>query len=302
MTFGHELAVACASTRATSRPSARRPARSSRRTPRLRRRRGSCRRGARSRRRCPMMKSSAIGPLKTRFCAELLLHPLRDVEDAALVPVGDVLAPDVGVGVAAELFLERRVDGLDQRHLGSPEPSGRPSGHCAGTQGSGTTNSKIDGGRRVGRRLRAVGGLLVGLPVLRLDRGELRLVDEAALEQRAAGSAEADRRPAPPRAPRASGRAPAGRSWSASGCARSCAWTIAQPAPAADELDRLAHRAEGVEDVQAVAVDDPRRSGIREKLSRGVLVGRLVALRHGDAVAVVLDDEDDRAASRATRR
>ena len=70
------------------------------------------------------------------------------------------------------------------------------------------------------------------------------------------------------------------------------AWTIAQPAPALDERHGLAHRAERVEEVLAVAVDDLDVQEAREVVRREG-VRRLVALRDRDAVAVVLHDEDD---------
>ena len=49
--------------------------------------------------------------------AELLQHPLGDVEDTALVLVGDVLSPEEGIGIVAELLLERLVQCLHQSEL-----------------------------------------------------------------------------------------------------------------------------------------------------------------------------------------
>ena len=49
--------------------------------------------------------------------AELLQHPLGDVEDTALVLVGDVLSPEEGIGIVAELLLERLVQCLYQSEL-----------------------------------------------------------------------------------------------------------------------------------------------------------------------------------------
>jgi len=56
------------------------------------------------------------GAVEDALRAELPLHALRHVEDAALVLVGDVLPPQERVGVLAEHLLERRVQGLEERH------------------------------------------------------------------------------------------------------------------------------------------------------------------------------------------
>ena len=65
------------------------------------------------------------------------------------------------------------------------------------------------------------------------------------------------------------------------------------PRAALGELRGLAQGADRVEDVLAVAVDDLEVREAREVV-RGVVVRGLLPLRDRDAVAVVLDDEDDR--------
>ena len=114
-------------------------------------------------------------------------------------------------------------------------------------------------GIRFGRGLGAVGRLLVGLEVLRLDGGELLLVDDAGLEQRAPEARERIGRPG--------GRELLGRAVEllpvgvGVGVNPDDGRVDDRAAGAgADVLDGLAHRAERVEDVQAVAVDDRGRS------------------------------------------
>ena len=148
------------------------------------------------------------------------------------------------------------------------------------------------GGVRLRRRLRPVRRLLVGLEVLRLDgRRAPARGHGAAFEQRLA---EARERIGRPRGGELLGRAVEllpvgvrvgvdpddGRVHDRAAGAR------------ADVRDRLAHRAEGVEDVEAVAVDDADVLEPGEVVARA-FVGGLVRLRNRDAVAVVLNDEDD---------
>ncbi len=46
--------------------------------------------------------------------AKLLLHPFRDVEDAAFFFIGNILSPNEGVRIIPELRFQRLVDGSDQ--------------------------------------------------------------------------------------------------------------------------------------------------------------------------------------------
>ena len=46
---------------------------------------------------------------------KLLEHALGDIEDTALVPIGDILPPEEGVGIVAELLLQRLIQSLYQR-------------------------------------------------------------------------------------------------------------------------------------------------------------------------------------------
>ena len=222
---------------------------------------------------------------------ELLLHALRDVEDAALLPVRDVLAPDVRVGVVAELLLERLVEGVDERHL------------LAGTVGKSLGPGRRNPGRRldevvdrrgvrVGSRLGAVGGLFVGPLVADLDRAQVLVGEEPGLEEELpeageriglARLGELLRRAVEVVAVRVGVRMDAHARRVDDRRARA----------RADERDRLAHRAERVEDVEAVAVDDLEVLEAGEVVGR-VEVRRLVALGDRDPVAVVLHDEDDR--------
>ncbi len=45
--------------------------------------------------------------------AKLLLHPFRDVEDAAFFFIGNILSPNEGVRIIPELRFQRLVDGSD---------------------------------------------------------------------------------------------------------------------------------------------------------------------------------------------
>ena len=53
------------------------------------------------------------GRVEDALLAEFLLQALRYVEDPALLLVGHVLAPDEGIGIEPELFLEGLVQGRD---------------------------------------------------------------------------------------------------------------------------------------------------------------------------------------------
>ena len=176
--------------------------------------------------------------------------------------------------------------------ISSPDPSGSPSGHFSGAHGSGTTNSWIVAGSGSGRRLRALRRLVVRPRVLLLDRAQLLLADEARLEEELA---EARQRVGRARGLELLRRAvelvPVGVRVGVD--AHAAGVDHGAAGAGADERDRLAHRAERVEDVEAVAVDDLQVQESREVVGR-VEIGRLVALRHRDPVAVVLDDEDDR--------
>ena len=46
---------------------------------------------------------------------KLLEHALGDIEDTALVPIGDILPPEEGVGIVTELLLQRLIQSLYQR-------------------------------------------------------------------------------------------------------------------------------------------------------------------------------------------
>ena len=65
------------------------------------------------------------------------------------------------------------------------------------------------------------------------------------------------------------------------------------PGSGPDVVHRFAHGAERVEDVEPIAVEDLEVQEAREVVG-GRRVRGLVHLRHRDAVAVVLDDEDNR--------
>ena len=237
------------------------------------------------------MKSSAIGALKTRVDAELLLHPLGDVEDAALVPVRDVLAPDVGVGVVAELFLERLVERMYEGRLVARAvrdsvrpPFGRPGlGHDVLVDRRGV---------RLGRLARAIGGFLVGPFVLRLDRAQVFFGNEPGVREQLA---EAGQRVRGARGGELLGRAVEVLPVRVGVRVDPHAARVddGRPGAGAHERDGLAHGAERVEDVQAVAVDDLDVL-VAGEVVRGVEVRGLVALGHRDAVPVVLHDEDDR--------
>ena len=223
--------------------------------------------------------------------AELLLHALGDVEDAALLAVRDVLAPDVGVRVVAELLLEGRVQRLDDGHLVA-RAVGNPVRPRLGDPGLG--DDEVVDRRGIGLRRRAgsVRRIFVGLLVLRLDALELLLAEQPRLEQELAeagerigrlGGLELLRRAVELVPVRVRVRVDPDAARVDDRSAR------ARP----DERDRLAHRAERVEDVEPVGVDDLQVEEAGEVVGRDGVRG-LIALRNRDPVAVVLDDDDDR--------
>ena len=185
---------------------------------------------------------------------ELLLHSLGDVEDASLVAVGHVLAPDVGVGIGAELFLQRVVDRLHEC-LRFARAIRQPLGPLWWRPGLGHDKVEDRVGRRVGRGPGAVGRLLVRPLVLRLDGGDLLLADEAVVDQ---GPPETGERVRRARRVQLLGTAVELVAVRVGVRMDAHAGRVDDGAPgaAADELDRLAHRAEGIEDTQAVAMDD----------------------------------------------
>ena len=147
-------------------------------------------------------------------------------------------------------------------------------------------------GVRVGRLAAAVGRVVVEAHVRRLDLRDLLLGERAPLDERPAQ--------APERVERARGGELLGRAVELLPVgvrvrADPHALRVDERAarPRLHVRDGLAHRAERVEEVLAVAMDDLHVQKAREVVRREA-VRSLVALRDGDPVAVVLDDEDDR--------
>ena len=162
---------------------------------------------------------------------ELRLHALGDVEDAALLAVRDVLAPDVRVGVVSELLLERLVQRMDESHLlagavgqalgpGRREPRARARRSRRSSPGPG--RARPWRGRRP---------LRTSARSADLDRAEILLGQEPGLEEELAEAGQRVGGRAPRRAPPACGRARGGPSWSANGCARRSRGRSRRPRP-----------------------------------------------------------------------
>ncbi len=231
--------------------------------------------------------------------AELLLHSLGDVEDAALLPARDVLPPEVGVGVLAEELLEREVHRFEQGTLRQRHPRELGRRHGGGGEAVALRPPRLRKQEVVDRRGVGIGGLahprgalLVGLHVRGFERRELRSVDQAVGEE--------------PGAELRQGVARAGRRELIGGAVELVpvgvrmgvdphAFGVDERAAGAgaDVLDRGLQGPPGVEVVGPVAVEDPEVPEAGEVVG-GEAVRRLLLLRYRDPEAVVLDDEDDR--------